>query len=109
MKITHQKDNANYLMAMSAQPQASWNLMTDNVNPCDNTLFHYHHIVRDPATSAPHLTFKNTAENLLGDLGFSGHEPPHLLTCSCNKTFSASYSDVSVCLVSLCARHMKLH
>ena len=32
----------NYLMAISTQPQASWSLRTDNVNPCDTALLPYH-------------------------------------------------------------------
>ena len=30
--------DVNYLKTKSTQPQASWSLRTDNVNPCDTTL-----------------------------------------------------------------------
>ena len=33
-----QKEDVDYLRTMGTQPQASWSLRTDNVNPCDTIL-----------------------------------------------------------------------
>lgn len=80
MKNSHQVENVNYLLAMSTQPQAS-----GVYNPCDNTLSDIIRRVRDSAAPIPHLAFRHFC--LLGDLGFSGHEPPHLLTLVLQQNF----------------------
>ena len=38
--------DVNYLMTMSTEPQASWSLRTDNVDPCDTALRPHHQPVR---------------------------------------------------------------
>ena len=35
-------EDVNYLMTMSTEPQASWNLRIDKVKPCDTTLLPHH-------------------------------------------------------------------
>ena len=60
-------EDINCLMTKGIQPQASWNLSIDNVNPCDTVLIPHiqpirglcQELVTHPATSLLHLACKN--------------------------------------------------
>ena len=65
----------NYLLTMSTDPQASWSLRTDNLNPCDTALLPHHQPITElctswqyPVTAPPHLPFKNASSKPFGEL-----------------------------------------
>ena len=105
----HQMEDVNYSMTMSTQPQASWSLRIDEVNPGDITLFLPHQPIRELCTiwpctlphPTPNLAFKKCFAR--GAQVFLGLEPlPGLLCWPCNKLFSAPNPSISVRLASVC-------
>ena len=98
-------------MIMGTQPQASWSLKTDHINPCDTSLIISQSEICAqanlvPETLSPHLAFKNALLKPFEELGFLEHEPPCRLY---NKLFFGPNSDASVCLILQCVGHMNLH
>ena len=75
-----QTEDVNYLTTISTQPQVSWSLRTDNVNPCDTTLVPVHQ--PENCAQADHrlcsLTWliKVPCLSPSWSSGFLGHKPP---------------------------------
>ena len=64
-----------------------------------------HKNVIHPAALTPNFAYKNFSLKTIGELGFFERKSSLFLVWPCNKTFS----DVLVCLASLCIEHRNLH
>ena len=85
MHMPHQMEYVNYLVTISTEPQASWSLWRNKVNPCDLTLFPHHQPVRElckiwPLTlwSLPSPGCQMLSQHLREAQDFLGHNQPHL-------------------------------
>ena len=61
-----------------------------------------------PAVLPMKFCLKNSSLKTFGEFGSFEYEQPDSLSGPCNKPFFAPNSRVSVCLASLCIRHMNL-
>ena len=64
--------------------------------------------VTHPADLTTNFVHKNFSPQTIREFWSFEYKPPILTAQPCNKTFSAPNSDVSVCLASLCIRHVNL-
>lgn len=76
--------------------------------PVTSPLINHKKVIR-PAALTPNFAYKNFTLKTIGELGFFECKSPLFLVWPCNKTFSAPYSGVLVCLASLCTGHRTLH
>ena len=108
LSLTHtpQMEDVNYLMTMSTEPQASWNLRIDKVKPCDTTLLPHHQPTKELCkiylimylATFPSLIWllKMLCLKPFRELGIFKAWVTHLLAWPCNKPSSAPNSEILV-------------